>query len=131
MAWELVFEALEKVGFERDYRPEDPDGSELRYQEGIFVFAIGESDIVREGLSVADVVRRMIQTLTNRKSQEEEFSQLFGTRVTIHMDGEPGWSPAPEERKGRPFVRKKGKPFARKSTEAPESPVKLPPIAKH
>lgn len=112
MAWELVFEELERLGFKRTYDPEDPDGNELTFQEHLFTFTVGEQEVIDGDMTAADVVRKMVQTLTNKRSQEEELAQLFGTRVQIVTDGEPLWTPSPPERKGRPF-RPKGKPFKR------------------
>lgn len=103
MTWEEVFMLLEDLGFTRAYSPEDQDGNELVYQEGLFQFVVGEQEVIQENMTAADVIRQMVRTLTDVETQEQELTRLFGTKVRIIMDGEPGWTPAPAK-KGNPFT---------------------------
>lgn len=89
---ESVLSALQICGFTVSGDPNDPDHYEVTYQEGIFQFAVGVQEIKESGLTPADILRKMVRSLTSVESQESELSRILGTDIKIVDPA--GWSPS-------------------------------------
>lgn len=117
MATELVLDQLQDLGFIVKSDPEDYDGSEVIYQEGLFQFILGERRIREEGLTARDVIRLLVTSLTSRESQEEELSRMFGTTVKMVMEGDAPWTPVKPVPRTDPWPKAKRKKYRFKKAE--------------